>query len=65
MRAYIGVVDNPYFAVTGADGSFEIRDLPPGDYTLEAWQEKMGTSEQKVTLPPHGSVDTSFTFKGE
>jgi plastocyanin len=65
MHAYIGAVAHPYFAVTGPDGTFEIRNVPPGDYVIEAWQEKMGTAEQKVTLPPGGTIDASFAFKGE
>ena len=65
MRAYIGVVDHPYFAVTGADGAYEIRNLPPGDYVIEAWQETLGTQEQSITVAPSGKVETDFTFKGE
>jgi plastocyanin len=65
MRAWIGVVDNPYFAVTGPDGKFEIKNVPPGDYTVEAWQEQLGTSTQKVTVPPSGKEAVAFTFKGE
>jgi plastocyanin len=65
MHAYIGVLPHPYFMVTGADGAFEIRNVPPGDYVVEAWQEKLGTSEQKVTVPAAGSADANFTFKGE
>jgi len=65
MHAFIGVVDNPYFAVTGADGSFEIRNLPPGDYTIGAWHETLGTQEQKITVPPQGKTKANFTFKGE
>ncbi len=65
MHAFIGVVSNPYFAVSGADGSFEIRNLPPGDYVIEAWHETLGTQEQKITVPPQGTTVASFTFKGE
>lgn len=65
MRAFIGVVDHPYFAVTGSDGTFEIQNVPPGDYVIEAWQEKLGTQEQKITITPSGKIETSFTFKGE
>jgi plastocyanin len=65
MRAYIGVLDHPYFAVTGADGAYEIKNLPPGDYVLEAWQETFGTQEQNITVAPSGKVETDFTFKGE
>jgi plastocyanin len=65
MHAFIGVVDNPYFAVTGPDGSFAIRNLPPGDYVLGVWQESLGTQEQKITVLPHGKTTASFTYKGE
>lgn len=65
MRAWIGVLDHPYFSVTGQDGRFEIRNLPPGDYTIEAWQEKLGTQEQKISLPASGKQSLVFTFKGE
>jgi plastocyanin len=65
MRAFIGVVEHPYFAVTGADGTFELRNVPPGEYVLEAWQETLGTQEQKITVTPSGKIETSFTFKGE
>ena len=62
MRSYIGVLKHPFFAVTGADGSFTISGLPPGDYTLAAWQEKYGTVEQKVTVGAKESKEVEFTF---
>jgi plastocyanin len=65
MRACIGVVAHPYFAVTAQDGSFELPNLPPGDYVIEAWHETLGTQEQKITVAPKGQVEASFTFKGE
>jgi hypothetical protein len=65
MHAYIGVLDHPYFSVSGKDGAFEIRKVPPGDYVIEAWQEKLGSQQQKVTILPSGKVETAFTFKGE
>jgi hypothetical protein len=65
MHAFIGVLDHPYFAVTGEGGAFEIRNVPPGDYTIEAWQETLGTQEQKITVGPSGAIETSFVFKGE
>ena len=65
MHAWVGVVDNPYFAVTGADGKFDIQNLPPGNYTLEAWQEDLGTQQQQVTVAPQGKGTTQFTFEGE
>ena len=65
MHAFIGVVDHPYFAVTGTDGTFEFRNVPPGDYTIEAWQEELGVQEQHVTVAPSGKTEISFVFKGE
>ncbi len=65
MHAWIGVVPHPYFAVTGADGSFQFRDVPPGSYTVEAWQEQLGTQSQQVFLSPAGKSDIVFEFKGE
>ncbi|MCX6622152.1 MAG: carboxypeptidase regulatory-like domain-containing protein, partial [Acidobacteria bacterium] len=41
MRAWLGVVEHPYFAVSGDSGQFEIRNLPPGEYTLGAWHETL------------------------
>jgi plastocyanin len=64
MRAYIGAVEHPYFAVTGADGSFSLPNLPPGEYTIEAWHEKLGTQEQHVTLAPGAKTAITFTFPG-
>ncbi|MEX2572185.1 MAG: carboxypeptidase regulatory-like domain-containing protein [Gemmatimonadota bacterium] len=62
MTAYIGVVDHPYFAVTGGDGSFTIENLPPGDYVVEAWHEQYGTQTANVTVPPDGTVEAPFTY---
>ncbi len=63
MNAYVGVMDNPYFAVTAKDGSFDLKDLPPGTYTIEAWHEKFGTQTASVTLGAKESKDVPFTFK--
>ena len=63
MRAYIGVVDHPYFAVTGADGAFNLKGLPPGTYTVEAWHETLGTQTQSVTVGERETKDITFSFK--
>ncbi|MBN9618009.1 MAG: hypothetical protein BGO25_02540 [Acidobacteriales bacterium 59-55] len=65
MHAYIGVVDNPYFAVSSDDGTFAIKNLPPGTYTIGVWQEKLGTQEQQLTVAPHQDAVADFTFKGK
>ena len=63
MNAYVGVLDHPYFAVSDADGKFDIKTLPPGTYTIEAWHEKLGTATQSVTIGPSETKEISFTFK--
>ena len=62
MNAYVGVLDHPYFAVTGDDGNFDISELPPGDYVVEAWHEELGTQTQNVTVGEGGTAEVSFTF---
>ncbi len=64
MGAYIGVFDNPYFAVTGDDGSFTINNVPAGEYTVEAWQEKYGTQSAKLKVEASGKATLEFTYKG-
>ena len=63
MHAWIGVVEHPYFAVTGKNGSFELRNVPPGNYILEAWHEELGRQEQPITLAPSGKSEAVFSFK--
>jgi hypothetical protein len=63
MNAYVGVLDHPYFAVTGDDGKFDLKDLPPGTYTIEAWHEKLGTMTESVTIGPKEAKEVAFTFK--
>jgi len=63
MNAYVGVLDHPYFAVTDKDGKFELKSLPPGTYTIEAWHEKLGATTLKVTLGPKETKEVTFTFK--
>jgi plastocyanin len=63
MNAWVGVLDHPYYAVTGADGTFSLKGLPPGTYTIEAWHEKLGTQTQMVTVGAKESKNVGFTFK--
>ena len=63
MRGYIAVLKHPYFAVTDKNGSFDLKDLPPGTYTITAWQEKLGTLTQKVTIQAGEAQTLNFTFK--
>ena len=52
------------FAVTGDDGTFTIKGLPPGKYTVEAWHEKYGTKDIEVTVGAKESKSQDFEFKG-
>ncbi|MBI4530007.1 MAG: carboxypeptidase regulatory-like domain-containing protein [Candidatus Latescibacteria bacterium] len=50
MSAYLKVVDHPYHAVTDANGKYTIKDVPPGTYTVEFWQETLKTQTKQVTV---------------
>jgi hypothetical protein len=63
MRGYIAVFKHPYFVVTDKNGSFDLKDLPPGTYTITAWQEKLGTLSQKITVGAGESKTLDFAFK--
>jgi hypothetical protein len=65
MKAYVGVLKHPYFAVTGEDGAFTLKDVPPGTYTVAAWKEGGATGSEKtiqVTVPAKGSAKADFAF---
>jgi plastocyanin len=65
MKSYVGVLKHPYFAVSAADGSFTIKDVPPGTYTVIAWHEggAEGTQQTKsVTVAAKGSTTADFAF---
>jgi hypothetical protein len=65
MRAYVWVLDHPYFAVSREDGSFALPKLPAGAYTIAAWHERAGTREQSVTVDEGKRVEVSFTFEAK
>lgn len=56
MLAYVMVLQNPYFAVTGRDGKFTIRNVPPGTYTVKVWHERRKATPQKVTVTASGTA---------
>jgi plastocyanin len=62
MRSYIGVSPHPFFAVTGDDGTFSLKGVPPGTYTVEAVHEKYGRKEGKLTLAAGGTATLEFTY---
>jgi hypothetical protein len=64
MSGYMVVVKGPY-GVSDDKGSFKIDDLPPGNYTLTAWQETYGTQTQKVTVAAGKPATANFSFKAK
>ncbi|MBV8477245.1 MAG: hypothetical protein JO266_02000 [Acidobacteria bacterium] len=63
MKSYISVFKHPYFSVTLKDGKFELPNLPPGQYTLEAWHERLGTIKQKISVSSGEVTTVDLTFK--
>lgn len=62
MQGHGLAVDNPYYAVTGTEGTFAIKDLPAGTYRIKAWHPVLGEREQEVTVAENGSASVGFTF---
>jgi plastocyanin len=62
MHAFVGVLPHPFFAATGTDGSFSIKGLPAGTYTVEAWHEKYGTQTATVTVTGSDTKTADFTY---
>ena len=62
MAAWISVMDHPFFAVTQEDGGFVLRDVPPGEYEIEAWHEKLGQQKATVSVKDGSSNQVNFTY---
>jgi len=62
MHAFAGVLPHPFFSATGTDGSYSIKGLPPGTYTIEAWHEKYGTQTATVTVKAAEAKTADLTF---
>jgi hypothetical protein len=65
MIAYVGVVSNPYFTVTGSTGTFEIPNVPAGTYTIQAWQEQYGPVMKPVKVTAGGVTTVDFVYTGK
>lgn len=62
MRAFIGVVPHPFFAVTSAEGRYELRSLPAGRYSIEVWHEQLGRWSQAVAVADGASATLDFAL---
>lgn len=65
MRGYLVVLRTSHFAVTGADGSFKLGNLPPGKYTITAWHETYGVQTREVNLQGNDASPIDFVFKAK
>jgi plastocyanin len=65
MVGFLGIKSHPYFAVTADGGSFRIDDVPAGTYTLQAWQEKLGTVDRSIEVKDGETVTVEFAYGGE
>jgi plastocyanin len=63
MHGYFAVLGTSHYSVSDDNGKFSLKGLPPGKYTLTAWQEKFGTQTQDVTVTSGGTATVNFTFK--
>lgn len=62
MFGFMMAPEHPYAEVVGQDGSFAIKDIPPGSYTVKAWHPRFGLKEAKLTVPAKGTVEANFEF---
>lgn len=62
MKSYVGVVSHPFFGVSDDNGSFELKGVPAGTYTIEAWHEKYGATTKSVTVADGETKPVSFQF---
>jgi plastocyanin len=65
MSAYWISQDHPYYAVTDASGSFKIADLPPGDYQVELWHEKLGKKTAPASIKAKADTAVAWTMAGK
>ncbi len=60
MEGYVVVLETPYYAVSAKDGSYAIKDVPPGKYTLKIWHEKLKGQDATVEVPEKGNATSDF-----
>ena len=65
MNAYVGIVTNPYFAVSNTTGTFEIDKVPPGTYTIQAWHERYGPVMKTIIVKAGAVTTIDFTYTAD
>lgn len=65
MKGFLFVARNPYYALVGADGRFEIADVPPGKYSLRAWHPALGVKKKRIKISTGGKKTADFTFSAK
>ena len=65
MKGFLFVARNPYYAIVNGDGAFQIKDIPPGKYSLRAWHPILGIQKKKVAISAGGNETATFTFSAE
>jgi len=63
MNAYILVFSHPFFAMTNADGRYQIENVPPGTYGVIAWNEGTSSEARPITVPDGGVAELDFTLR--
>lgn len=65
MAGWLYVLEHPYFAVAGADGKFEIGDVPPGSYELVSWHPVLGLQEQSIEVGANAVIEAAFKYSSQ
>jgi hypothetical protein len=65
MTGYVAISNNPFFAVTGDDGTFQIPKVPAGKYTLEAWHERYGTKTADLVVEADKPAEVKLEFEAK
>jgi hypothetical protein len=65
MQGHGLAVENPYYAITGLEGTFTIPDLPAGTYRIKAWHPILGEQVQDLTVAANGTASVAFQYKAK
>ena len=64
MTAFVGVVNHPYFATSGAAGTYAIDNVPAGTYKIQTWHERYGVLTKMVSVKPGSTTTADFAYTG-